>query len=133
MDLGEKMGNKIDFAKTKEIPNKYNLTPDSIKSLKVLDWERLKEECWWNPAINAWVYIGGVGWIEQYGYNSEFIFIIKSNGYINFKVTSCMGMCKYLFSEFYKEDEIFAQNDFDIQAKILEWFNRLIDEGILGV
>ena len=32
----------IDFGLVKKVPNKYNIKPEDIKKLKVLDWDKLK-------------------------------------------------------------------------------------------
>lgn len=37
------MNSYLDFDLMKKYPNKYNLTPKNIKTVKVLDWDRLKE------------------------------------------------------------------------------------------
>lgn len=37
------MNGYLDFDLIKKYPNKYNLTPKNISTVKVLDWDRLKE------------------------------------------------------------------------------------------
>ena len=41
---GENMRNRkyIDFKLIEKVPNKYNIKPEDIKKLKVLDWNKLK-------------------------------------------------------------------------------------------
>lgn len=36
------MNGYLDFELMKKYPNKYNLTPKNMKTVKVLDWDRLK-------------------------------------------------------------------------------------------
>lgn len=36
------MNGYLDFDLMKKYPNKYNLTPKNIKTVKVLDWDSLK-------------------------------------------------------------------------------------------
>nr|DAG72072.1 MAG TPA: hypothetical protein [Caudoviricetes sp.] len=45
------MNGYLDFDLMKKYPNKYNLTPKNIKTVKVLDWDRLKEHTWHNEAL----------------------------------------------------------------------------------
>ena len=40
----------IDFRAIEKIPNKYNIKPEDIKKLKVLDWDKLKKKTWYNEA-----------------------------------------------------------------------------------
>ena len=53
----------IDFDLSKGYPNKYNLTPENIKQLKIVDWERLKTHTWHNNAMkdtgNWWCHLEG--------------------------------------------------------------------------
>ena len=53
----------IDFDLIKGYPNKYNLTPENIKQLKIVDWERLKTHTWHNNAMkdtgNWWCHLEG--------------------------------------------------------------------------
>lgn len=128
------MSRYIDFKLIEEVPNKYNLTPQSIANLKVLDFEKLKKKCCWIPAANAWIHREGVGMdLWSYDYINEFYYKIQSNGFIEFKLMCDGGMCWYNPSEFYKSNCIENKWDMEIQAKALRWVNGLIDEGILGV
>ena len=47
------MGNRkyIDFDLIKRVPNKYNIKPEDIKKLNVLDWDKLKKNTWYNEAM----------------------------------------------------------------------------------
>ena len=41
----------IDFKAIEQVPNKYNIKPEDIKKLKVLDWDKLKKYAWYNEAM----------------------------------------------------------------------------------
>lgn len=44
--------------------NKYNIQPNMIKKLKILDWERLKKATWYNNAMKEgkwYCHLEGVG------------------------------------------------------------------------
>ena len=51
------MGNRkyIDFKLIEKVPNKYNIKPEDIKKLKVLDWDKLKKKTWYNDAMKKLV------------------------------------------------------------------------------
>lgn len=57
------MDRYLDLDLIKKYPNKYNLTPKNIKTIKVLDWDRLKKDAytWKNTAMNSpcWCHIEG--------------------------------------------------------------------------
>ena len=128
------MSRYIDFKLIEEVPNKYNLTPQSIAELKVLDFEKLKRKCCWISSANAWIHREGVGMdLWSYDYIDEFYYKIQSNGFIEFKLMCDGGMCWYNPPKFYNVDYIENKWDMEIQAKALRWVNGLIDEGILGV
>lgn len=42
----------IDFDLIKRYHNKYNLTQNDIKRLKVLHWDKIKQIMWFNEATN---------------------------------------------------------------------------------
>lgn len=49
---------------------------------------------------------------------------------IRYTVYSYGGMCKYNFKSFFSEKDIQHKDDIEIQEKLLERVNWLIDEGI---
>ena len=107
------------------VPNKYELTIEKIKRLKVGDTTKFKEPIfWYNNVINAWCISGGTRydsfWIGFY-----------DNGSFKFTISCYEDMCWYNFKEFYKIEEIEIIDDFLVQEKFLETINHLIDEGIL--
>lgn len=127
----------MDYNIMEKYPNKYDLTPESIKTLKILDWNRLKKYTWYNKAMEKtgkwWCHLEGCQpkgatyddfdefWI---GFNEE-------NNQINCNFTCCEGMCSYIFTRFYSETE--NKYDFQVQANAIKYLNMLIDEGILGL
>ena len=131
------MGNcYMDFKLTKQYPNKYNLTPKNIKTLKILDWERLKNHTWRNKAMDGtgrwWCHLEGCQLSGKYNDFDEFwIGFNEANNKIDFHFTCYEGMCGYEFDEFYKEIE--NKYDLQVQVNAIKYLNMLIDEGILGV
>lgn len=129
----------IDFGLTRKVPNKYNLTPKSIKELKVLDWDRLKEKCWHNNAMGGedkpwWCHIEGCNDGGRYDDEDEFwIGFNESTGEVDCNFSSYGGMCHYCFDEFYNINDIYNKYDMMVQVNALRWLNKMINEGILGV
>lgn len=134
------MGNKkyIDYKLIEQNPNKYNLTPKSIKKLKILDWDGLKEKTWYNSAkkdTGEWYcYLVGVG-RGYYGDSmSDFwIGFNKKNDKIDCYFSCNEGMCSYKFDKFYDVNEIEDKYDMEIQVEAIKWLNQMIDNEILGV
>lgn len=133
------MGRKyIDFSIIDKVPNKYNLEPKNIKKLKILDWGRLKKATWLNKAQLSgtwWCHLEGCQKPGQkYDEENEFwIGFNEDNNKIDYQFYSYGGMCGYIFKKFYDAKEI--ENDYDmmIQVNTIQWLNKMIDEGILGV
>lgn len=123
---------------TKLEENKYNLTPKSIKKLKILDWKRLKKITWYNQAMKKtgewYCHIEGVG-SGYYGdsINEFWIGFNKKNNAVDINFSCWEGMGNLKFDKFYEEDENIDKYDIEIQSKALKWINKLIDDGILGV
>ena len=107
------------------VPNKYDLTIEKIKNLKVNDTSKFGEPIFWrNDVVNAWCISGGTR------YNSYWIGFYD-NGTFRFTISCYEDMCWYNFKEFYKIEEIEIIDDFLVQEMFLEKINYLIDEGIL--
>lgn len=126
----------IDFDLIKRYPNKYNLTPNDIKQLKVLDWDKLKQVMWFNEATNPnrWCkLIGCQKDGEKYDDWDEFWIGIAEDGNIDCHFTAYEGMCSYNFKEFYNLKDIEDKYDMQIQVNVIKWLNEMIDEGILGL
>ena len=66
----------MDFKLTEQYPNKYNLTPNNIKKLKILDWDRLKKHTWYNKAMKKtgkwWCHLEGCNIDGGYNDMDEF-------------------------------------------------------------
>lgn len=118
-----------------EYTNKYDLTPSSIKELKILDWNKLKEHTWRNQAMK------GIWWCHLEGCNipgdpyddfSEFwIGFNEDTNMIDYHFTTCEGAAKYCFDNFY-EDITAPRGQIQVQANALKYLNMLIDANILG-
>lgn len=126
----------MDFDLIKQYPNKYNLTPENIKSLKILDWERLKKHTWYNIAMKGkgtwWCHLEGCQLSGRYDDSDEFwIGFNEDNNSIDCHFTCWGGMGSYNFDEFYKETE--NRYDLQVQVNAIRYLNMLIDEGVLGI
>ena len=116
------------------IENKYNLSISSIKNLQIGDRSKICEPLFWhNDNTKSWNIYGSVGKYED----SEFFLAIydedapKYKGEFRFNFSTYMGMCAYIFENFYDESEIENNYDWQIQEKFLGVINKLIDKGIL--
>lgn len=131
------MGRYIDFDLIKKYPNKYNLTPDNIKQLKILDWNKLKKHTWHNDAIktgNWWCHLEGCNLDGKYDDWDEFwIGFNEDNNQINCKFYAEDGMCSYTFEKFYDSKDIENKYDLHMQVNTIRYLNKLIDAGILGI
>lgn len=130
--------NYMDFKLIEKYPNKYDLTPKGIKTLKVLDWERLKKHTWYNKAKEKtgkwWCHLEGCQSQGRYDdFNEFWIGFDEANNKVDSHFTCCDGMCSYNFKEFYRAKEIENKYDFQVQVNAIRYLNNLIDEGILEV
>lgn len=129
----------MDFGLTKRYPNKYNLTPQNIKKLKILDWDKLKTYTWRNTAMTTghwWCHLEGCqnkdAKNQKYCDFSEFwIGFNEDNNKIDLHFTTWEGMCSYQFDEFYKDCE--DKYDLQVQVNTISYLNMLIDKQILGL
>ena len=126
----------MDFELIQKYPNKYNLTPDKIKQLKILDWERLKKHTWYNTAKKKtgdwWCHLEGCNLNGKYNDFDEFwIGFNEKDNSIDYHFSALEGMCNYIFDEFYKDTE--NQYDLHVQVNAIRYLNMLIDEKILGL
>ena len=121
------------------IENKYNLKPSDIRKMVVIDRQRLQEPAFWrNNVIHAWCLTGGAGkglydsmneyWIGFYDENAP-----AYAGKTRFSVFAYEGMCSYKFNTFYKPSDIENLADLEIQEKLLDRMNWLLDEGIVKI
>lgn len=124
------------------IKNKYNLTMDKIKRLKVADRSQIQPPLFWrNNVVQAWCIVGNAGtsfdrrfcmdnsfWIGIYDEDAP-----NYTGKCRVYFTSYGGMCNYIFNRFYCSEDIERENDLLIQEMCLEKINLLIDLGILKI
>lgn len=129
----------IDFDLVKQVPNKYKLTPKSIKKLIIADWDRLKKHTWYNQAMKRtgdwWCHLEGSNPPgRRYEDDSEFwIGFNEKNNKIDCHFSCYEGMCRYQFNDFYTCEEIENKYDMQVQVNALRWLNQMLDEGILAV
>lgn len=127
----------IDFKLIEKVPNKYNIKPEDIKKLKVLDWDKLKEKTWYDVAMEDtgewYCHLGGSNGGGLYGQDRDEFWIgfNKKDGKVDYGFTSYEGMCKYKFNEFYKVDEIENEWDMNVQVNAMKYLNMLLDEEIV--
>lgn len=121
-----------------ESPNTYNLTPENIKTVQVLNWDKLQKICWLNKAMaehgEVWCHLEGCN-RENTRYNdfNEAWFGFFKNGKVDFHITAYEGMCKYNLKEFYNIAEMNHEADAMVQANTIRFMNSLIDAGIVSV
>lgn len=124
------------------VENKYNLKLADIKNLEVLDRSQIKGPLFWrNDVVHAWCVSENTAKTpkdHEYGaYNDYWIGIYDEDapaykGKIRVALTSFGGMATYKFKEFFNPKEIENELDLEIQEKLLNKINYLIDNGILG-
>ena len=120
------------------VPNKYNLTPKSIKKLVVADWDALKKKTWHNEAMKDtgewWCHLeGSHKQGEGYDDSDEFWIGFRENDdKVDCNFSCYEGMCKYLFNTFYDPREIENVWDMRVQVNTLKWLNEMLDAGILA-
>ena len=122
------------------VENKYNLKPKDIQKAIILDYDRLKQKPFWrNNVVNAWCLSGGTGKGFYGGHvNSYWIGFYDSDakayaGKIRLKCNSYEDMCSYNFTKFFDYSEIEFEIDLELQEKLLETINWLIDEKIIKI
>lgn len=122
------------------VKNKYNLKPKDIQRADILDYERLKQSPFWrNDVIGAWCLSGGCGkgffgdyintyWIGFYDNDAKYC-----AGKIRLDCASYEDMCGYEFKNFFDYAEIDTELDLELQEKLLDRINWLIDEKIIEI
>ena len=120
------------------VPNKYNLTVQDIKNLKIIDESKISEPLFWrNNVIGAWCISKSVGTVAdwQFSTDNEIWLGIYDRCYrgsrIHFRVSAYGGMCSYSFNRFYDPSEIESELDFKTHEECLRILNYLLDEQIL--
>lgn len=122
------------------VENKYNLKPKDIQKAVILDYDRLhKPPFWRNNVVQAWCLSGGSGkgfyedWINSYWigfYDKE---AKAYAGKIKLSCSAMEDMCNYNFKKFFDYSEIDNETDLELQEKLLERINWMIDEGIIAI
>lgn len=142
------MNGYLDFDLMKKYPNKYNLTPKNIKTVKVLDWDRLKEHTW-NARYNksndnlCWCHFEGCQKEGQpYNNKNEFWIGFFVDGEVDYYFTTLFtDFCKYNyfsyrdyynFEKFYSIKSIENPYNMQMQVNTIKYLNMLIDEKIIS-
>lgn len=125
------------------IKNKYNLVPKDITKAIILDYDRLHQKPFWrNDVVSAWCLSGNTARCSEdheFGtYNEYWIGFYDKNaksyaGKIRLSCSSYGGMCSYNFKKFFDYSEIEHEIDLEVQEKLLEVINWLIDERIIKI
>lgn len=119
------------------VENKYNLKPKDIEKMRIVKPEALKQEPFWrNNVVQAYCLSGGsgkglYGWIDSYWIGFYDDNAKSYAGKIRLSCSSYEDMCSYNFKNFFDCDEIENEVDLELQEKLLEQINWLLDEGIL--
>lgn len=121
-----------------KVENKYNLKFSDVKRMEVADRSKVCSPLFWrNNVINAWCISGSAGSDadRRFGSDNEFWIGIYDKPYykryIHAHVNCWGGMGKYEFDEFFNPKDIEHDIDLEIQEKVLETLNMLIDNGIV--
>lgn len=122
------------------VENKYNLKPKDIQKATIIDYDKLTQKPFWrNNVINAWCLSGGSGKGFYGGYIDSYWIGFYDNdaksyaGKIKLKCCATEEMCSYNFKSFFNEKEIENKWDLELQEKLLEVINWLIDERIVEI
>lgn len=122
------------------IENKYNLKPKDIENAVILDYDRLHQSPFWrNNVVKAWCLTGGSGkgfyddWMDSYWIGFYDKDAKEYAGKIRFYCTAYEDMCRYNFKSFFDYTEIEHEADLELQEKLLERLNWLIDEKIIAI
>ena len=125
------------------VENKYNLKPKDIQKATIIDYEKLTQKPFWrNNVINAWCLSECIRpnprdrygtydldyWVGFYDKDAK-----SYAGKIRLSCSSYGGMCGYNFKEFFNEKEMEDEYDLQLQEKLLNRINWLIDEKIIEI
>lgn len=139
------MNSYLDFDLMKKYPNKYNLTPKNIKTIKVLDWDRLKEYTSdYTKRHNQFCcHLEGCEREGQpFNNKNEFwIGFFVDGEVVCYFTTLFTDFCKnnyfsysdyYNFEKFYSIKSIKNPYDMQVQVNAIKYLNMLIDEKIIS-
>lgn len=124
----------IDLDLIQKYPNKYQFTPENIKTIKVLNWPELKKHTWFNQAMNSpcWCHLEGCNIGGKYDESDEFWIGFYEDGRVDCHFTCFDGMCRYNFKEFYSVKSIDNKFDMGVQVNTIKYLNMLVDKGIIS-
>lgn len=129
----------IDFKLIEQYPNKYGFTPKNIKTVQILDWDKLKKKTWYNEAMKKtghwWCHIEGCepAGGKKFGDEDDFwVGFREEDNKIDCKFSCYEGMCHYRFNRFYDAKEIDNPFDMCMQVNTIKYLNQLVDEGIIS-
>ena len=119
--------------------NKYGLTLDNIKKLKV-NRELVNEEngFWRNEAIKGWCLSGSVG-IDEYPICDATEYWLgvydkpEEGKEIDCYFSAYSGMCDYTFDKFFDKKDIDHREDYVIQYRFINLMNNLIEKGVFEI
>lgn len=122
------------------VENKYNLKPKDIEKAVILDYNKLHQPPFWrNNVVQAWCLSGGSGkgfygnWMDSYWIGFYDNDAKAYAGKIRLSCSAMEDMCNYNFKRFYDYAEIENEVDLELQEKLLERINWLIDEKIIAI
>lgn len=122
------------------IQNKYNIKPKDLEKAVILNYDRVFQPPFWrNDAVQAWCLSDGSGkgfyggWMDSYwiGFYDKDAKAYASK--IRLSCSSMENMCNYNFKKFFDYSEIHNETDLELQEKLLERINWLIDEKIISI
>ena len=132
--------------------NKYMLTPESIRKLKIVDRSKLQNHgFWYNSVIWGWCFSEEIGdgtccsdnsfWLcaydeeirEFWGTKKEVKERIKKANTVDFSFGVYGGHCNSEILKFYSPKYIENENDLVIQEKFIKKINELIDDNIFEI
>lgn len=117
-------------------PNKYGFTAKNIDTIRVLDWERLKQYTWFNTVIKkpCWCHLEGCNTTagSRYCDDDEFWIGFYEDGKVDHAFSAHGGMCGYEFDEFYDEKDIENKSDAGVQINAIRYLNNLVELKIIS-
>lgn len=123
-----------------KVLNKYNLKPKDIQKATILNYDRLQKPPFWrNDVVQAWCLSDGSGkgfygdWIDSYWIGFYDKNAKSHSGKIILQCSSYEDMCNYNFDTFFDYNDIDNEFDLELQEKLLDRINWLIDEGIIRI
>lgn len=118
--------------------NKYHLTRDMLKQIKVLEPSKITEPLFrFNSVIDKWMITkntakNALDW-SCLTYDEFMIMVdpLTWTAYVEFHAWG--GMASYNFQDFFNPDEIEFQIDLEIQEQFIETINDLLDCKIIKI